>query len=175
MKKHWMASLVVLLGGCLLAACDKGAGDGWKEYKYRDDGFAISAPSMPVPRIDSSATAAERQTSRAWGVDFGNRTEILITTGLVSDFAENVPAEEALQRMKNMTLQGVPAKLVSERQVSLADNPGIEFEFQAERWHSRQRVYIVKNKPLGVSSTARGSDPLPPATDRMFDSLRLLK
>jgi len=113
MKKHWMASLVVLLSGCLLAACDKGASDAWKEYKYRDDGFAISAPSMPVPRTYSGTTAAERQTSRAWGIDFGNRTEILITTGLVSDFAENVPAEEVLQRMKNMTLQGVPAKLVS--------------------------------------------------------------
>ncbi len=175
MKKHWMASLVVLLSGCLLAACDKGASDAWKEYKYRDDGFAISAPSMPVPRTDSGATAAERQTSRAWGIDFGNRTEILITTGLVSDFAENVPAEEVLQRMKNMTLQGVPAKLVSERQVSLADNPGIEFEFQAERWHSRQRVYIVKDKLLAVSSTTYEDNPLPPATDRMFDSLRLLK
>ncbi len=175
MKKHWMASLVVLLSGCLLAACDKGASDAWKEYKYRDDGFAISAPSMPVPRTYSGTTAAERQTSRAWGIDFGNRTEILITTGLVSDFAENVPAEEVLQRMKNMTLQGVPAKLVSERQVSLADNPGIEFEFQAERWHSRQRVYIVKDKLVLVSSTAYGDNPLPPATDRMFDSLRLLK
>ncbi len=175
MKKHWMASLVVLLSSCLLAACDKGASDAWKEYKYRDDGFAISAPSMPVPRTYSGTTAAERQTSRAWGIDFGNRTEILITTGLVSDFAENVPAEEVLQRMKNMTLQGVPAKLVSERQVSLADNPGIEFEFQAERWHSRQRVYIVKDKLVEVSSTAYGDNPLPPATDRMFDSLRLLK
>ena len=175
MKKQRMASLVVLLSGCLLAACDKGASDGWEEYKYRDDGFAISAPSMPVPRIDSSTTPAERKNSRAWGIDFGNRTEILITTGLVSDFAENVPAEEVLQRMKNMTLQGVPAKLVSERQLSLGDHPGIEFEFQAERWHSRQRVFILKDKLLGVSSTARGSDPLAPATDRMFDSLRLLK
>ncbi|HEY6267119.1 MAG TPA: hypothetical protein VIX11_02385 [Candidatus Acidoferrum sp.] len=175
MKKHWMASLVVLLCCCFVAACDKGVDDGWKEYKYRDDGFAISAPSMPVPRTYSGATAAERQNSRAWGIDFGNRTEILITLGLVSDFGENVPAEEMLQRMKNMTLQGVPAKLVSERQLSLADNPGIEFEFQAERWHSRQRVYIVKDKLLGVSSTARGSEPLPPATDRIFDSLRLLK
>src|SRR5260370_28856495 len=33
---------VVLLSGCLLAACDKGASDAWKEYKYRDDGFARS-------------------------------------------------------------------------------------------------------------------------------------
>jgi len=175
MKKHWMASLVVLLCCCFVAACDKGAGDGWEEYKYRNDGFAISAPSIPIPRTYSGATAAERQNSKAWGIDFGNRTEIMITLGLVSDLGENVPAEEMLQRVKNMTLQGVPAKLVSERQLSLGDNPGIEFEFQAEHWHSRQRVFIVKDKLLGVSSTARGSDPFPPATDRMFDSLRLLK
>jgi hypothetical protein len=175
MKRHWMASLVVLLSCCFVAACDKGVDDGWKEYKYRDDGFAISAPSMPVPRIDSSATPAERQNSRAYGINFGNRTEILFGVNPASDLGENVPAEELLQRLKNLTLRGVPAKLVSERQLSLGDNPGIEFEFQAESWHGRQRVYIVKDKFLGVSSTARGSDPLAPATDRIFDSLRLLK
>ena len=175
MKKQWMASLVVLVSGCFVAACDKGASDGWQEYKYTNDGFAISAPSMPIPRTYSGDTAAERQNSKAWGIDFGNRTEVLITLGLASDFGENVPAQEMLQRLKNTTLQGVRAKLVSEKQLSLGDNPGIEFEFQAERWHSRQRVFIVKDRLLGLSSTARGSDPLPPATDRMFDSLRLLK
>lgn len=173
MKKHWMASLVVLLCCCFVAACEKG--DGWEEYKYRDDGYAISAPSMPVPRIDSSATPAERKNSRAYGINFGNRTEILFGVNPADDLGENVPAEELLQRLKNMTLQGVPAKLVSERQLSLADNPGIEFEFQAEHWHSRQRVYIVKDKLLEVSSTAYGGNPLAPATDRIFDSLRLLK
>jgi hypothetical protein len=173
MKKHWMASLVVLLSCCFVAACGKG--DGWEEYKYRDDGYAISAPSMPVPRIDSSATPAERKNSRAYGINFGNRTEILFGVNPADDLGENVPAEELLQRLKNLTLRGVPAKLVSEKQFSLGDNPGIEFEFQAEHWHSRQRVYIVKDKLLEVSSTAYGDNPLAPATDRIFDSLRLLK
>jgi hypothetical protein len=173
MKKHWMASLVVLLSCCFVAACGKG--DGWEEYKYRDDGYAISAPSMPVPRIDSSATPAERKNSRAYGINFGNRTEILFGVSPADDFGENVPPEELLQRLKNLTLRGVPAKLISERQLSLGDNPGIEFEFQAEGWHGRQRVYIVKNKFLDMSSTARGSDLLAPDTDRIFDSLRLLK
>jgi hypothetical protein len=173
MKKHWMVTLVVLLSCCVVAACKKG--DGWEEYKYRNDGFAISAPIMPVPRTYSGATADERQNSRAYGIDFGNRTEILITLGPVSDFGENVPPEELLQRLKNLTLRGVPAKLVSERQLSLVDNPGIEYEFQAEKWRARERVYIVKDKLLGMSSTAYGDNPLAPATDRIFDSLRLLK
>jgi hypothetical protein len=69
----------------------------------------------------------------------------------------------------------VPAKLVSERQLALAGNPGIDFEFQAEGWHGRQRVYIVKDKLLGMQSMAFGNDLLAAATDRIFDSLRLLK
>ena len=175
MKKHWMASLVVLLSCCLafIAAC--GSGDGWKEYKYRDDGYAISAPSRPVLRPYSGATADERQNSRAYGIDFGHRTEILFGVSPVSDFAEDTAPQEMLQRLKNMTLQGVPAKLVSERQLSLADNPGIEYEFRAQGWRGRQRFYIVKDKLLGVSSTAYGDNPLAPDTDRIFDSLRLLK
>src|SRR5215470_9617988 len=134
MKKHCTASLVVLLSCCLFFACEKGNSDGWKEYKYRDDGFAISAPLQPLPMPDSSATPAERKNHRAYGIDFGHRTEIMIAVGPADDLGENLPAEELLQRLKNLTLQGVPAKLVSERQLSLADNPGIDFEFQAEGW-----------------------------------------
>ncbi len=175
MKKHWMASLVVLLSCCFVAACEKGDADGWKEYKYRDAGFAISSPLLPVPWTDPSATPAERQNSRSYGIDFGNRTTISFGVSPADDVGENVPAEELLQRLKNTTLQGVPAKLVSERQLSLADNPGIEYEFQAQGWHARHRFYIVKDKLLGVSSTAYKGDPLAPATDRILDSLRLLK
>jgi hypothetical protein len=175
MKKHWMAILLVLLSCCFVGACERSDSDGWKEYKYRDDGFAISAPLRPVPMPDRSATPAEQKNHRAYGIDFGNRTEILIGVSPADDLGENVPAEELLQRLKNLTLRGVPAKLVSERQLSLAGNPGLEYEFQAEGWHARQRFYIVKDKLLGVSSTAYGGDPLAPATDRIFDSLRLLK
>lgn len=167
MKKHRMASLVVLLGGCLVAACQKEGG--WQEYKYPDDGFAISAPSRPV-RMPPVAG----ESGKAYGIDYGNRTTILITIGLVSDFAENVPAEEVLQRMKNLTLRGTVSKLVSEQQLSLDGNPGIEYEFQAERWHARQRIFVVKDKLLGVESTAYGDNPLTPDTGRIFDSLRLL-
>ena len=173
MKKHWMAGLIVLLSCCFVAACERG--DGWKEYKYRDDGFAISAPWKPVPWTDSTASAAERRNTRNYALDFGNRTSISFGVSPADDFGENVSAEELLQRVKNTTLRGVPAKLVSERQLSLADNPGIEFEFQAEGWHGRQRVYIVKDKLLGMQSMVFGADPLAPATDRIFDSLRLLK
>jgi hypothetical protein len=175
MKKPWMASLVVLLSCCFFAACKKVDSDGWKEYKYRDDGFAISSPLRPAPRPLSGATAEERQNHRAYGIDFGNRTEIQIAVGPASDLGESVQAEELLQRLKNLTLQGVPAKLVSERQLSLDDNPGIDFEFQAAGYHARERVYVVKDKFLSVTSTAYGGDPLAPTTDRIFDSLRLLK
>ncbi len=175
MKKHWMASLVVLLSCCFLAACEKGDADGWKEYKYRDDGFAISAPLRPVPMPDPSATPAERKNNRLYGIDFGNRTTIVIGVSPADDFGENVPAEELLQRLKNLTLRGTVSKLVSQKEISLAGNPGIEYEYQAAGFHARERFYVVKDKFLGMQSMAYGGDPLAPATDRIFDSLRLLK
>lgn len=48
MKEHWIAILSVMLSRCLVTACKK-KGDGWDEYKYPDAGFAVSAPSMPIP------------------------------------------------------------------------------------------------------------------------------
>ena len=168
MQKHRIASLVVLLSCCLAAAC--GRGDGWKEYKYRDDGFAISAPSKPV----SLPPSAEEPNTRAYGLNYGNRTEILITSGIL-DMWESLSDKEKLQRLKDLTVRGTVSKLVSDKEISLDGNPGIEYEIEAARFHSRSRCYLVNGKVLAVQSSAPEGAPFAADTDRIFDSLRLLR
>ena len=75
MKKHWMASLLALLSCYFVNACKKG--DGWDEYKYRDAGFAISAPFMPVPARPSP----EEPNTRAYAINDNSRTGIVISAG----------------------------------------------------------------------------------------------
>ena len=110
MKKNWMASLVVLLSCCFVAARKKG--DGWEEYKYRNDGFAISAPCMPLPLPPS----ADSPNTRAYHLNYRNHTEVLISVGTLGMW-EDVSDKEKLQRLKDLEVLGTSSKLLSAKEV----------------------------------------------------------
>lgn len=167
-KKHWNAILLALLSCCFVTACKKG--DGWEEYKYRDAGFAISAPLMPIPAPPSP----EEPNTRAYGIKYNNRSGVAVSAGPL-DMWENLPDKEKLQRMKDLTVQGTSSKLVSEKEISLDGNPGIEFEIEGGGVHSRTRCYMVNGKLLALQSFAPPGEPFVSDTDRIFDSLRLLR
>ncbi len=143
MKNHWSASLVALLSCFFVVACgtSKGTGDGWKEYKYRSDGFAVSAPSKPIPLPPSD----EHPNTRAYGLNYGNRTEVLIAAGTLGTW-ENLSDREKLQRLKDLEVQGTSSKLISDKEISLDGNPGIEYEIEGYVLHSRSRYFIVNDK-----------------------------
>jgi len=168
MGKPRIAILVALLSCCFVAACQKG--DGWKEYKYRDDGFAISAPSKPIPAPPSP----EEPNTRAYGLNYGDRTMVVIAAGKL-DMFEELSDKEKLQRLKDLLVRGTSSKLVSEKEISLGGNPGIDFEIEAYADHSCSRYYIVDGKFLALQSYAPSGAPFAVDTDRIFDSLRLLR
>jgi len=168
MKKHWMASLLVLLSCCFVIACKKG--DGWDEYKYKDAGFGISAPSLPIPR----PTSPDEPNTKAYGLKYPNRSEILFSMGPL-DMYENLSDKEKLQKLKDLTVQGTSSKLISEKEIALDGNPGIEMEIESNHSHSRQRFYLVNGKILSIQSSAPLDQPFVADTNRIFDSLHLLK
>jgi hypothetical protein len=168
MKKQWLASLLALLSCCFVTACKKG--DGWEEYKYRDAGFAISSPLMPIPAPPSP----DEPNTKAYGIKYNNRSEILITAGPL-DMWENLPDQEKLQRLKDLTVQGTSSKLLSEKEILLDGNPGIEMEIENINFHLRGRYYMVNGKVFALQSTAPPGEPFVTDTDRVFDSLRLLR
>lgn len=71
-------------------------------------------------------------------------------------------------------MQGTSSKLISDKEISLDGNPGIEYEIEGASSHSRSRSYIVNGKLLAVQSYAPVDAPFAADTDRIFDSLRLL-
>ena len=87
---------------------------------------------------------------------------------------ENLSDKEKLQRLKDLTVRGTVRKLVSDKEISLDGNPGIEYEIEAAGFHSRSRYYMVNGKILAVQSSAPAGAPFASDTDRIFDSLRLL-
>jgi len=168
MKRHWILTLLALLGCCFVTACKKG--DGWDEYKYRDAGFAISAPFLPIPLPASP----DEPNSRAYGIKYANRSEILITAGPL-DMFENLPDKEKLQRLKDLTVQGTSSKVISEKEISLDGHSGVEMEIESGGRHLRERYYLANGRIFAVQSSAPIGEPFVADTDRIFDSLRLLQ
>ena len=65
--------------------------------------------------------------------------------------------------------------LESEKEISLDGNPGIEYEIEGSSEHYRTRYYLVNGKFFALQSFAPPGEPFVADTDRIFDSLRLLK
>jgi hypothetical protein len=169
MNSRWIVVLPALLGCCFVTGCKKG--DGWDEYKYRDAGFAISSPKLPVPLPQSQD---DNPNTRAYGIKYDNRSEIIITMGPL-DMYENLPDKEKLQRLKDLTVKGTSSKLISEKEIALDGNPGIEIEIESTSQHLRARGYIVNGKILAIHSSGPAGQPFVADTDRIFNSLRLLR
>lgn len=165
--------IVCLLGGAGYFAFQRSggteSGDGWKEYKYPDDGFAISAPSKPVPEPHTE----EDPGYRGYVINYGNHTVVEFFTSPYSMWGYLSPAEK-LQRLEESQTNGTTSKLVSEKKISLGGNPGIELEVESTGFHTRSRWYVVNDKILALYSSASSDAPFASDTDRMFDSLRLL-
>jgi len=107
-------------------------------------------------------------------IRLGGDTGIMVN---VSDYGSRAKlSPEVLQKMKDATVNTVKGKILSEKNISLDNNPGIEFELMgSEGYPSRYRYYIIGNKLIALASYAGEGKPLPPDTTRMLDSLRLLK
>ena len=143
----------------------------WKEYKYSDDGFAISGPSKPA--LQNKTIDTPEVQSHVYIIAIGDD---MAAVGITSyGKGTKISPPEALQRAKNGLLQSVNGNLVSEKEVSLENNLGIEFELESEIYHARARYYLVNNKLITLMSFSGHGSPLPPGTTRIFDSLRLLK
>jgi hypothetical protein len=146
----------------------------WKEYGYANDGFALSAPSQPVLEKKPVDTAVGQVQEHLYKIRLGDDTGIMLN---VIDYGNRSKlSPEVLQKLKDSAITTVKGKILSEKNISLDNNPGIEFELMgSEGYHSRSRYYIIGNKLIALASYAGEGKPLPPDTTRMLDSLRLLK
>ena len=167
MKRRWIVTALALLCCGFVTTCKKS--DGWQEYKYRDAGFAISSPSLPIPR----PTSADEPNTKAYGIKYDNRSEILVSAGPL-DMFEHLPDKEKLQRLKDLTVEGTSSKLISEKELWLDGKRGIEIEAESSSRHVRVRYYIVDGRMLVIESSAPTGQPLVTDTDRVFASLHLL-
>jgi hypothetical protein len=171
MKKYlWIATLLALLTCSALAVPVQ---SGWKEYVYAEDGFAISAPIQPTVQTESKDTPVGPVDAHNYVVDLGNDIAIGVNA---TDFkmGQGIDAKLVLAATKAGLAESLQAKIISEKEISLGSEPGLELELSTDSNHMRFRYFFIEGKLFALMSTAPLAKPFAPETTRMFDSFRLV-
>jgi hypothetical protein len=105
-------------------------------------------------------------------IDLGGNAGVMID---VTDFGKDkkISARQVLEEARDGSLKAVNGKLGSERDISLQNYTGLEFEMEAAAYHARCRYYIVESKLVVMMSIAPFGKPFASETERIFESLRL--
>ena len=174
---RWLGVLLIALPMvCATApvfAQDQAAKAEWKEYPYPDDGFALTAPSQPTLQKQQQATAAGNVEMRQYSVDLGNNAGVLMSVSDFPNTADSDP-EKILESAVNCSIQATKAKKTSEKDISLQQIAGIEFEADGDTFHMRGRYYWLKGRLFSFLTIAPLGTPIPDAAVRVFDSLKFL-
>jgi hypothetical protein len=153
--------------------------DNWKEYVYRDDGFAMSAPSEPEvtsqPIYVAGGTAdAHVYTIAAWP-DIA-----LMLFVFQRDRADRRTTAQFHEQARDGSLGAVNGKLRKRSDVTLGKFVGVELEFEAQHpdldTHTHQvrsRYFVVGRKIFHLIAIAQLDGPFPEDADRWFKSFRL--
>jgi hypothetical protein len=171
MKKNlWLAMFSVLVVCSALAVA---AQSGWKEYVYAEDGFAISAPIQPTVQTESKDTPIGSVDAHNYMVDLGNNTVVGVNA---TDFkmGQGIDSKLILAATKAGLAESLQGKIVSEKEISLGSEPGLELELVTDSTHLRFRYFFIDGKLFALMSTAPLAKPFAPETTRIFDSFRLV-
>ena len=171
MKKYFQAAVLPALLACVALAAP--VQSGWKEYVYAEDGFAISAPAQPSLQTEATATPVGPLDAHNYTVDLGNGSTVGVNA---TDFkmGQGIDAKLMLGGIKEGLAASMQGKIVSEKEISLGPNPGVEFEMVAEASHMRIRCFFIDGKLFVLMSMAPLAKPIAPETGRIFDSFRLV-
>jgi hypothetical protein len=143
------------------------------EYVYAEDGFAISAPAQPTLQTQATETPIGPLDAHSFTVDLGNDTTVGVNATDLK-MGQGIDAKLILGGIKAGLAESMQGKIVSEKEISLGSNPGVEFELVAETNHMRIRCFFIDAKLFVLMSTAPLAKPIAPETGRIFDSFRLV-
>ncbi len=172
MKRYLAASvcLVLLAWTALVASAQTNE---WAEYIYADDGFAIFAPAEPVRETGTVRGVGGPVELHYYSISLGHDSGFMVIHGRLHPDDQRSP-QQVLTEAESGTIRAVRGSLIAEMPVSLGDYPGLQVEIEMEKYHSRNRYYVVQRTLYQLLSVAPMGSPIAPETDRFFHSFRLV-
>ena len=140
------------------------------QHVYADDGFVIATPTLPVFDTSTQTTALGTVQMHGYSVDLGNDSGFVV---YAADFKRSTGV--SVQGGKEGFLANLKARVLTEKAITLAGAPGIEFEWESAVYHGRAQMFFVGGILFQLLSIAPVNQPIPPVADGMFRSFRFLQ
>jgi hypothetical protein len=144
----------------------------WQSYTYPADGFKASFPIQPGTDKKTIPTPAGSFEMRSY-LAMDGASALIISICDYGAAASGKDPATLLQGAKNGALQNSQSHLISEHNLTLDSNPGLEFEAESEAIHTTDRLYIVGTTLYQVQVSAPITQPYAQAA-RFLDSFQLI-
>ena len=144
----------------------------WQTYTYPADGFKADYPVQPGTDKKTIPTPAGSFEMRSYLAMDGASALILSICDYGAAASGKDPAT-LLQGAKNGALQNSQSHLISEHNLTLDSNPGLEFEAESDAIHTTDRLFIVGTTLYQVQVSAPITRPYA-QTERFLDSFQLI-
>lgn len=155
----------------------------WIDFSSAEGGFSVSVPSQPTfnsKESESNPLNAKgerlpqkvRYTSNLYTSQ--GEGEIYVFGWVDYEAGFNFDTNAELKANRDSFLQGIGAKLVSEKSIAFEGNPGIEFTAKKdEAWFLSSRIYIIGRRPYMLLFATNKQDN--PNAGKYLSSFKLKK
>jgi len=149
----------------------------WKEFVYPGDDFAISAPDEPKFENKTIHTAGGSAEAHIYAMPTGGKGAFMVVHGRQD--SDQRSDQEVLDEARVGVLREANAMVLVQSNVSLGPYRGAQLELRSTTTDGKtkrvsDRFYIVGRKLYQLVALAPAGEPLPAASERWFDSFRLL-
>ena len=144
----------------------------WKPYPYPADGFSASFPSQPKVEKQDIQTDTGKFQLRTYVSDEGQAEYI----AAVCDYGQTAAGKDPDTLIANAekgAVNNLKAHLVSEKNITLGTDKGVEFEADSDSAHVAARIYLAGNV-LYQMIVASPLNARPDDTSRFLNSFQLL-
>ena len=165
-------STAILICLACLAVVATAQTPAWKIYEFPNDGFKASYPSPPDLQRKTVQTSAGEFELRSYTAQLGD-TALIVG---ICDYGAAVAGKSSDQMLlgaKNSMLSNSASRLISEKNITLGNNPGVQFEAENSATRTIARMYMVGTtlyESLVVSPISKRSD----QTEQFLDSFQLV-
>ncbi|MEP6757097.1 MAG: hypothetical protein ABJA67_16450, partial [Chthonomonadales bacterium] len=145
-------------------------------FLSKDCGFSIQMPSRPKFVPDKSGIPNSIRPSQNFLVDEKEIAYYVSVTDYKPAYIKTGTPKFFLDAARNGSVGAIKGKVVSEKQLTIGDNPGREVIVEAAapaKTTSRFRFYLVKNRLFYIAYDGPTGNATGPEVDKFFDSFRI--
>lgn len=169
--------VTLLLAASVSAQTDKSTSDapqGWKEYVYRSDGFAITLPEAPKPHPDTSYPSATAYTAGGMTLRVIERPNAC--ESVISDQVKGLEEVRSGKRKLGPSESRFKVDMSTVKHGNFEGYPFLEFEQVVPSGFQEYERWYCAGKRLYIFAAQWQSGQLKPAkVDKIVRSFQLLK